>query len=151
MTSSHSPAAGPVRFSSRRVPADGPTAAWIREEFTRWLRRSTGLDETGMCDVVLAVNEAVANAAEFAYPQDRRPGTLDVEAVLQDGVLRITIADRGRWRHTDPARRPRSRGRGIPLMRTLADDVTIDASESGTSVTLRFGPVYAYRDADMMV
>lgn len=152
MKSSHSPdAAGPVRFSCPQVPADGPTVAWVREEFGRWLRRSARIGETRLCDVVLAVNEALANAAEFAYLQDGGPGTVDVAAVLRDGALAVTIADRGRWRPSDPARRQRCRGRGIPLMQTLADEVRIDPSREGTTVALRFDDVPVVHRTDVMV
>lgn len=97
------------------------------------------MDETQLCDVILAVNEALANAAEFAYV-DGGEGTVDLEA-FHDPVRRTltaTISDRGRWRETNPLTRQRCRGRGIPLMRTLADSVIIDTSGLGTSVCLRF-------------
>ncbi len=143
--------AEPTRFSRRQVAADGTTAALLREEFGRWLRRSTDLTETGLCDVVLAVNEALANVAEFAYLQDRGAGPVDVEGVLDGATLAVTVADRGRWRTPDPERRKRCRGRGIPLMRTLADDVVITTSAAGTTVRLRFADVRASRAADLMV
>lgn len=151
MTPSNSPATyGPHSFDCRTVPADGPTAAWVREELRRWLQRGTTLSETRMCDIVLAVNEALANASEFAYRRDRQPGTIDVLAVLRASVLTVTITDRGLWHDRDPDHQQRSRGRGIPLMRTLADDVAIDASSSGTSVQLRFGCAPAYGPADAL-
>lgn len=162
MTFLQPPAAGPAGFSCRQVPADGSTAAWVREEFGRWLRRSAKLGESRWCDVVLAVNEALANSAEFAYLHDPpvqagRAGTVDVEAVLRESVLDVTIADQGRWRPSDPACRQRSRGRGIPLMRTLADEVDIDTSPTGTRVRLRFddvggcGDAREQRDTDVLV
>jgi anti-sigma regulatory factor (Ser/Thr protein kinase) len=45
-----------------------------------------------------------------------------------------TIRDTGRWR------RPRgtNRGRGITIMENCADDVSVDTTESGTAVRLRF-------------
>ena len=43
------------------------SAATVRREFSDWLRRYFTLDATKASDVVLAVNEAMANAAEFAY------------------------------------------------------------------------------------
>jgi anti-sigma regulatory factor (Ser/Thr protein kinase) len=47
--------------------ADPQRAAEIRREFSNWLRRHFMLDATKASDMVLAVNEAMANAAEFAY------------------------------------------------------------------------------------
>ncbi len=104
------------------------------------------MDETRLCDIVLAVNEALANAAEFAY-LDGGPGTVDVEAVrdLRRGMVTITVSDQGRWRETNPLNRQRCRGRGIPLMRTLADSVIMDTSGLGTNVCLRFDDVLSNR------
>ena len=58
-------------------------------------------------------------------------------------------ADQGCWREPDPAKQGRIRGRGIPLMRALADDVTIDTSALGTTVCLRFDSVPALQPADV--
>lgn len=152
MRSSQPPGAtDPTRFSRYQVLANGSSAALLREEFGRWLRRRADLDETSLCDVVLAVNEALANAAEFAYLQHDECGTVDLEAVLDDAMLAVTIADRGRWRPSDPAVQQRCRGRGIPLMRTLADDVAIGTSALGTTVRLRFDDVRTSRAADILV
>lgn len=147
MTSVQPTAAEPVRFRCRTVTADGPTVARVREEFGRWLRRCTDLGETRLCDVILAVNEALANAAEFAYPNSH-PGIIEMEGVVDDAGLIVRVADHGSWRLTNPTQRRRCRGRGIPLMRTLADSVAIDTRISGTSVQLLFNDVRAVRSAD---
>jgi anti-sigma regulatory factor (Ser/Thr protein kinase) len=101
--------------------------------------RPLAFAETRICDVVLAVNEALANAAEFAYRRGPA-GTVGITAIRGDGcgTLTVTITDQGLWREVDPLRRRRSRGRGIPLMRALADDVVIDTTAPGTRVCLRF-------------
>lgn len=151
MPAPNSAAAEPSRFSRRQVPADGASAAGLREEFSRWLRRNTDLEETGLCDVLLAVNEAVANSAEFAYLQYAHQGTVDLEATVVGATLAVTVADHGRWRATDPAGRQRSRGRGIPLMRTLADSLSIDSAGAGTTVSLSFRDVHLRQSTDVMV
>jgi serine/threonine-protein kinase RsbW len=56
-------------------------------------------------------------------------------------TLAVTVTDRGQWRQPvpdTPAKQPpyALRGRGIPLMRALADDATIDTTTAGTQVTL---------------
>lgn len=131
-----------TRFVRHDLPADAPTAAVVREDFARWLRRRVNVDETRLCDVVLAVNEALANVAEFAY-LGGSSGTCDLEAVydVAAGVLTITVSDQGHWREPDPNRWQRHRGRGIPLMRSLADALLIDTSALGTSVCMRFDHV----------
>ena len=134
------PDSGDDRFCGNDAAADASTVGILRDEFSRWLRRgSGGMDETRLCDVVLAVNEALANAAEFAYV-DGGAGTVDLEAVRDLGrrTITVTVSDLGHWRESNPLHRQLSRGRGIPLMRTLADSVIIDTSGLGTSVCLRF-------------
>ena len=140
------------RFARNDATADAPTVAALRDEFGRWLRRNVGIDETRLCDVVLAVNEELANVAEFAYLDRDEPGTVDLEAVVDPRrtVLTVTVGDQGHWRDTDPLRTARNRGRGIPLMRTLADAVVIDTSALGTSVCLRFDNVGASRPAGLL-
>lgn len=127
------------RFACNHASAEPACVAWIRDDFARWLRRGNGLDETRLCDVVLAVNEALANTAEFAYV-DGGGGTVDLEAIRDPArrTLTVTVSDRGRWRETNPLNRQRTRGRGIPLMRALADSVIIDTSGLGTRVCMRF-------------
>jgi anti-sigma regulatory factor (Ser/Thr protein kinase) len=122
--------------------AAASTVSGLRAEFAEWLRPGPAMDDTRLCDVVLAVNEALANAAEFAYAEGES-GTLDVEAVRDVGrrTITVTVSDRGRWRETDLLHRHPSRGRGIPLMRTLADSMIISTSGLGTSVCLRFDEV----------
>lgn len=130
------------RFTCNDAVAEPACVAWMRDDFARWLHRGHSLDETRLCDVILAVNEALANTAEFAYVDGGR-GTVDLEAI-RDPVRRtltVTVSDRGHWRETNPLNRQRTRGRGIPLMRTLADSVIIDTSGLGTSVCMRFDGV----------
>lgn len=141
------------RFAENGVAADALNAGRVRDEFASWLRARADLDDVRFSDVVLAVNEALANVAEFAYLQQDGMGTIDVEAVRDRAAstLTVTITDQGCWREPDPAKQGRVRGRGIPLMRALADDVTIDTSALGTTVCLWFENVHAIADADAKV
>ncbi|OBH99408.1 ATP-binding protein [Mycobacterium sp. E2733] len=127
------------RFARNRVAADPRSAARARAEFGAWLETHFTLGSDRFSDVLLAVNEAIANAAEFAYCETPQRGTLDVSAAY-DGpsdTLSVIVDDRGRWRQKVPARyQQQLRGRGIPLMETLADEVSIDRTPRGTRVTL---------------
>ncbi|MCV7079245.1 ATP-binding protein [Mycobacterium szulgai] len=129
------------RFQRTRVVADAPSAAQTRLEFGNWLQRHFALSAERFNDLLLAVNEALANAAEFAYTDFSHSGTLDVSAAYDENsdTLAVTVNDRGRWRVPEPAAggtRFQIRGRGIPLMRALADTATIDCTPNGTHVTL---------------
>ena len=128
--------------------ANPESAAQIRNEFAEWLRRHFRLDATKASDVLLAVNEAMANAAEFAYVTVGRPGAMHVLADYDRSAatLTVTVTDDGAWRRIDPASPQVRRGRGIPLMQALADRATFDASDGGTRVRLEWNQVTAIGD-----
>lgn len=122
----------------RNDVADARNVAQFRSELSGWLRSHFTLEATRLNDVVLAVNEALTNAAEFAYTG--RGGTMTMHARhhAADRQLEVVVSDRGRWRHVDPESRPNTRGRGIPLMQALADRTTISKESTGTQVRLQF-------------
>ncbi|OBH04638.1 ATP-binding protein [Mycobacterium sp. E1747] len=127
------------RFVRNRVAAGPRSAARARADFGGWLETHFTLSSDRFSDVLLAVNEAIANAAEFAYCDASQRGTLDVTAAYdrRSDTLAVTVDDRGRWRQKVPAAHQHQlRGRGIPLMEVLADHVTIDRTPRGTRVTM---------------
>lgn len=134
------------RGESRRLlrlelPADPIAISVARHQLHRWL---TGLSwPSGQLeDIVLAVNEAVTNAIEYAY-LDQPPGLVEVHGGVEatpDEQRRATIIvrDHGRWR--PPLTNNPYRRRGIPLMRACMETVTIgqpDDGRVGTWVVLR--------------
>jgi serine/threonine-protein kinase RsbW len=123
--------------------ADAATAGQTRDEFARWLATFFDLDPNRTSDLVLAINEALANSAEHAYPANGAHGTTDVRATYDpiQSTLTVTILDRGVWRTAGPSSNNRSRGRGIPLMTALSDDVSIQTSSRGTLVSLAWTQV----------
>lgn len=131
------------RFVRRRIAADPQSASRTRVEFRRWLDRHFTLGAERFSDLLLAVSEALSNAAEFAYVGAPQRGTMDVSANydVDSDTLAVTVCDRGRWRHSSPDRAltkhdHQVRGRGIPLMRALADEATINPTPHGTLVKL---------------
>ena len=102
-------------------------------------------------DLKVAVSEACTNAIEAHHSAPTDDGVI-VRCIEHEDRLEIRIDDRGRGfdpealpEHppvTDPDRLNFERGLGIPLIRTLVDEVTIDSSGNGTSVQLimRCGP-----------
>ncbi|MGE2717073.1 ATP-binding protein [Mycolicibacterium litorale] len=128
------------RFTRLGIAADGHAASRVREEFGQWLDAHFSLDPVRSSDLVLATNEALANAAEFAYASADQPGTMDVEAAFDPGagVLTVTIADRGIWRDRSTLPPSKARGRGIPLMEALSDSTSIDRSQAGTRVLMQW-------------
>jgi serine/threonine-protein kinase RsbW len=103
------------------------------------------LEDDRIDDLKLAVSEACTNAIEAHAEVD-----LDERVVVRwseaPDRLEVQVEDRGRGfdpealpEHppvTDPERLNFERGLGIPLIRTLVDEVEFDPSESGTAVRM---------------
>jgi anti-anti-sigma factor len=105
----------------------------VRRRLGSWLS-GLGMGEQDRVGVMVAVGEACANAAEHAY-RGSEPGPMSVSASVDvDGMLTVTVRDRGTWR--PPDRDPGDRGRGLLIMRQLVDTVTFDEHDRGTTVTL---------------
>jgi anti-sigma regulatory factor (Ser/Thr protein kinase) len=128
----------PPPFSCSQNPADAHTAAHARTEFSTWLRRYCHLGTTVGHDVLLAVNEALANAVEHAYAGTS--GNVDLAAGydVNRHTLSVTVEDHGQWIPPAPVADARysQRGRGFVLMRALADEFAVDSSAEGTRVCL---------------
>ena len=110
-------------------PASPEALASVRRLLRRWLVMH-GATEDEVYEILVACQEACANAVEHAYGPGR--AHFHVDADEHDAEIRITVRDEGRWR----APRGSHRGRGLPLMRSLMDSVDVDHSESGTVVVL---------------
>jgi anti-sigma regulatory factor (Ser/Thr protein kinase) len=106
-------------------PDDTRALARVRGRVRTWL---SSVEASEPDDLVLAVDEAVANAIEHGGAE------VVVSAREEQGSVFFVVFDRGRWR---PAGDYKWRGRGIAIMRALVDDVQIEPSPSGTTVVLR--------------
>ena len=112
------------------VPALPEQLATIRHLIRRWVTANGGGDDD-CAAFAIAVTEACANSIEHAYgPED---AGITVKAEAEEGVVSVTVSDRGAWRES----RGENRGRGIPLMKEFMDDVSIDRGGEGTTVMLR--------------
>lgn len=119
--------------------ADARTVAAFRHSFGEWLDRHLELGEERVADIVLATDEAMSNCADHAYRVVNHVGTMTLQIVYYPATteLQVNVVDHGRW--LEPDFDPSSvRGRGIVLMRALADDCAIDGGSDGTTVCLRF-------------
>ncbi|GAA4553126.1 ATP-binding protein [Pseudonocardia xishanensis] len=144
-----------IEYVHRSWPADPEQLSVIRHELRRWLEplRLSG-DEVD--DVVLAVDEAVANAVRHAYPED---GFGEVELTLwtegsetsaDGGALCIEITDHGSWRGVDSVTADSQGGRGMLLMQHMVETVLVHFDGRGSRVLLRhrFGAPAAKRSAE---
>ena len=111
-------------------------------------------------DLKVAVSEACTNAIE-AHRTSGAGGNVTVACIEYEDQLVVRISDQGEGldpeslpKHppvTDPERLNFERGLGIPLIRTLVDDVEIDSSSSGTDIKLimRCGRADFFDDIDI--
>jgi anti-sigma regulatory factor (Ser/Thr protein kinase) len=131
-------APGRVEFVHRSWPADPAQLSVIRKELSNWLA-PLALSEDETADVVLAVDEAAANAVRHAYGPGRS-GAVELTLWTEPGTLCVEIVDHGNWRPPTmprPATDTGDSGRGIPLMSTMADAVLIHYDARGSRVLLR--------------
>jgi serine/threonine-protein kinase RsbW len=105
----------------------------IRSRLAEWAR-AVGLAAYTVDDVVLATHEALANVADHAYPDGQGDAVLQAEC--RDGVVRIAVRDHGRWR--PPADDPGWRGRGLLIIKGLAEHVDLQRGDAGTSIEMRW-------------
>jgi integral membrane sensor domain MASE1/anti-sigma regulatory factor (Ser/Thr protein kinase) len=113
-------------------PATPVAVAEVRHVLRRWLR-ANGATEDEAFEILVACSEAQTNAVRHAY---RGPeGVVDIEASTAASSVTITIRDHGTRRERSTSIDDHG-GRGLPLMRELADvEVTVD--QRGTEVTIR--------------
>jgi anti-sigma regulatory factor (Ser/Thr protein kinase) len=100
------------------LPAEPLALASVRRALRRWLEQCEASEEESY-EIILACNEAFANAIEHAYgPGD---GLVEMDAVLSENEVSITIRDFGRWREP----RGDNRGRGLSLIETVMDSMNV--------------------------
>jgi serine/threonine-protein kinase RsbW len=124
---------GHIEFVHRSWPADPEQLVVIRRELGRWLSPLT-LTEEETADVVLAVDEAAANAVRHAYGPDES-GAVELTLWTEPDTLCIEVVDHGSWRPPSP--QPTEGGRGIPLMSHMSESVLIHFDGRGSRVLLR--------------
>lgn len=124
---------GRVEFVHRSWPADPEQLAVIRRELTRWLA-PLRLSELETADVVLAVDEAAANAVRHAYGAGES-GIVELTLWTEPDTLCVEIVDHGAWQ--PPRDDPVEGGRGIGLMRHMSESVLIRFDDRGSRVLLR--------------
>lgn len=107
-----------------------------RTELREWLR-ANGVPEWREYDILLAVGEAMSNSIEHGSRFDARR-TVSVEATRLGASLLTTVTDSGAPAKARERVRDSGRGRGLPLMKGLADHVAVERGQHGTTVTLRF-------------
>jgi CheY-like chemotaxis protein/serine phosphatase RsbU (regulator of sigma subunit)/anti-sigma regulatory factor (Ser/Thr protein kinase) len=126
-----------VRFS----PVAGEFLAWefpalpnevgpARHRLVQWLS-DQGVSKEACGDLALAFGEASANAVRHGIPAG--DGYVAVQLRLHGGNLTVRVRDTGRWIEPQPSSEG---GRGLEIMRALADDVHVHGTAHGTTVVM---------------
>jgi PAS domain S-box-containing protein len=113
-----------------KMPAEPIALRSVRRSLGRWLHQCEA-GETESYEIILACNEAFANAIEHAYgPGD---GWVEMKATILEDEVSITVLDFGRWREP----RGVNRGRGLTLIEAVMDSVEIGKDpERGTRIRM---------------
>jgi serine/threonine-protein kinase RsbW len=122
------------------VPPDPQQGSAVRRRIAAF-GRAAGIDEDELCDLLIAVGEALANAIEHSGTNE----PIEVSAWLSGGSLVARVVDRGAgFVPREPAFAPlppgevlAERGRGLFIMAGFSDAIAVESGPGrGTSVTL---------------
>jgi anti-sigma regulatory factor (Ser/Thr protein kinase) len=120
-------------------PPRDASAARMRQALRAYLSEQA-LDVTVVYDVVLAADEAFINAVGHAAAAD---DLIRVTARVSEGEASVEIRDGGgggfAYHRSDPPSVPdalRTSGRGVFLMESLMDEVSVRSGRSGTIVRM---------------
>ena len=138
-----------------QIPARAEFVALVRLVVSSLASARRVLADDRIDDLKLAVSEACTNAIE-AHGAAALDDRIVVRCQESDDRLEVSVEDRGEGfdpkslpEHppvTDPQRLNFERGLGIPLIRTLVDEVEFEPSDAGTSVRLT---MYCGRVSDL--
>jgi PAS domain S-box-containing protein len=124
------PTAAPDAPLRMELAAKTGSLALLRASMDGWLRR-LGASDVEVFELLVAVNEAAANAVTHAYGPTEN--TFTVEAEEHDDEITIVVRDTGRWRLPRPSRQ----SRGIAVMEGFTDSMQVTPTAQGTEVILR--------------
>jgi anti-sigma regulatory factor (Ser/Thr protein kinase) len=121
-----------------RITSDPAHLAPVRHQLEGFCA-ACGFDEESRGQIVLVVNEALANITRHAYG-GAEDGPIEMSVEFADGLLRIEIRDWGTGRLPPEHLRPRDPlqpgGVGLVCLRELMDNVTFSPQPDGMLLTL---------------
>ncbi len=119
------PGSAPAESWRVEIPAHPRHLGPVRTGLRRWLRAHR-IPDSLLHDVLLVGTEALSNSVVHAYRAAAAPGTASLTAaVTPAGAVRLTVTDHGTWRPPAPDGHHGLGGRGLRLIRALADKVTL--------------------------
>jgi serine/threonine-protein kinase RsbW len=104
------------------------------------LARTLPTEDDVVADLKLAVTEACGNVVRHAYGDD--PGDVFVSYVVRDDALEILVEDRGKGLEEKDVSKgavaaPADGGMGMAIIRTIVDELAIDAGADGRGTVIR--------------
>jgi serine/threonine-protein kinase RsbW len=133
MNPTDQPAEPAVTRLDRHGSASVELPTTVRLQLADWLR-GLGASDDAVFTIGLATYEAMANAVLHAYPPGIA-GQVEMHAWVDDGTVTVTVADHGQWKALMNERDP-LRGRGLPLIRQLAEQAAVVPGDEGTLVRM---------------
>ena len=137
-------AADGQRRHSVTLPNDVDTVPQL-PQFINAVAEDAALDASQTMSLNLAIEEAVVNVMQYAYPEGTK-GTVNIVATIADGLLTFVISDSGKpfdptakadVDTTLPAEERPIGGLGIHLVRQTMDDITYERKGNKNILTLR--------------
>ena len=113
---------------SRNLPAVSASVPRIRAAVAAFAA-DVGAQPSVLEGVALAVSEAATNVVVHAYTEARGSGPIHVDAWVDGGELRVSVADAGpglRGRHDSPGL-----GLGLAIIGELAEEVELLPGDNG--------------------
>lgn len=128
----------PSATLDRDYDGEAATLRAARHDVLTWLS-GRGADEATLQKAALIVSELATNALQAAPGQTYRVsiGLVDAECAeisVRNQANGARPPDRDRWRFAD---RSSLRGRGLAIVSSLSEDVTVDADHDEVVVTAR--------------
>ena len=119
-----------------KIPSQGKRLIQVRR-FVEKLAAECGYSKADIFDIKVSVGEACANAIEHGSPAGKH-NNIVVNFEYDNNCAVINVSDEGRFKPRFPNldSQLNYRGRGIPFMLALMDEVEIKESEKGTTVRL---------------
>jgi serine/threonine-protein kinase RsbW len=113
--------------------------SWADEQLMQ-----SGIPDSKRFDIMLALSEAVTNAIRHGCGGGESD-FVDIEVKITNNAVYISVHDCGRGFEPEAVPDPTSAdrlyvpsGRGVFLIKNLADDVHYDFSDNGTTVSVKF-------------
>ncbi|MEA2030614.1 MAG: ATP-binding protein [candidate division Zixibacteria bacterium] len=112
------------------------------DSFIEGILRGYGTDESTIADIAISASELVNNAVTHGQ-KSAHNNTIVIEIEYANGNVKIIVSDQGSGFNPDKIDDPLAEenllkevGRGLFIVKSLMDDVDINATEQGTTITI---------------